>query len=214
MNPLVEFGVGVLLQGGASFADAPTPDTFLLPRAEERAQQSSLSAPTFGAGLTAELRYARRLGLELGATYFRTRLSGEVDGETREVDVSLRQDELHVPLMLKGYFPLDAFTGFVGLGVEHAVPGLPSAQSEPTRGIPVAATAEPYWNFLASAGLELDASVGGWDLRVPLGVRFSYQLGFDDSLPERVRVLPSDALIYTSTPRFGLHATAGLVFFP
>jgi hypothetical protein len=65
----------------------------------------------------------------------------------------------------------------------------------------------------AGAGIELRLPSDKVDLRIPLSIRGSWHPTLGDDLGERVRVLPTDTLIYSSAPRFGLRFGAGLGIF-
>jgi hypothetical protein len=43
-----------------------------------------------------------------------------------------------------------------------------------------------------------------------LAIRGIWHPGLGDAMDERVRVLPSDALIYTNTPRYSVQASVGV----
>lgn len=209
----VEVGVGLALQSGIAWSDSPSPSTFALPRSGDTATQESLSGFALSGGLLAEARFLTLVGLQVGAFYARDRLGGNLRRSGQTIPIDMGQDALHVPILLKGIWPRGFVSPFAVAGAEYVLPTLPSAESEPRGAQPAAATANPYWNLVFGAGAELRTPIEGWDLRVPLGVRFAVQPGLGGALEDRVRVLPSDALIYTSTPRYDLQLTAGALLF-
>jgi hypothetical protein len=71
------------------------------------------------------------------------------------------------------------------------------------------ATAERYTLLTAGAGVEL-ALHEKLGLRAPFGLRISYAPGLGDDLADRVRALPSDAVITSSEVRYQVIATAGV----
>jgi hypothetical protein len=213
-NAQVQVAFGVNALGGIAVVDAPTPAVFDLPNTPgQTAEQESLSGFIFGGGLFVELRALEALGLELAPYYSRDRTSGDLRFAGQDVVVEVGQGAIHVPILLKGLLPWRPLAPFVVLGPELVVPTLPSADSSPKGVVAAAATAESYWNLVAGVGAELRVPAGNLDLRIPLSLRMSYQPGFDDALDNRVRVLPSDALIYTSTPLYSVQAVIGVGLF-
>ena len=205
-----EFGAGLDTQIGVAWLDAPAPAELTLPRSGSRAEIHDLSGLALGAGVFAEIRLLSRVGFHVGAAYALETMSGDLDVGDRTIHVELEHPALTVPLLLQGFVPLGAVAPFVTVGPELVVPIIPIARTDPERAFPVAATAETHLRLSLGAGVELRLPVTAIDLRVPLAVGGIWYAGLGDDLGQRVRVLPSDALIYTNTPRFGARASLGL----
>jgi hypothetical protein len=168
-----------------------------------------MSGLALGAGVFGEARLFSRLGLHVGAGYSLETMSGDLDTGAETVQVELEHPALVVPILLQGFAPLGPVTAFVSVGPELVLPIIPLARTEPERAFPVAATAERHVRLNLGAGIEWRTPLRAVDLRVPLSVRGIWHPGLGDDLDERARVLPSDALIYTNTPRFGVKAVLG-----
>jgi hypothetical protein len=202
-----DLSAGVLATGGIGWLDRPTPDELTLPRSGQRARYGALSGFVFAGGLTAEARFFRVAGLEIDALLGRDRVAGDVEVDGRPAHLSVSQPALHLAVLGKGVLPLDGISPFVVLGPELVFPGLPDAEADPP--LRSVATAERYTLLTAGAGVELTLHEN-LGLRAPLGLRFSYAPGLGDDLSDRVRALPSDAVITTSEVRYQVLATAGL----
>jgi hypothetical protein len=207
--PDFEFGAGLDATLGWMLLDAPAHSAFALPRSGSRAEVHGMSGLGMGAGVSVEGRLLSRIGLHLGAGYSLETMSGElaVAGETISVD--LEQPALVVPALLQVFVRFGGITHFVAVGPELVVPIIPLARTDPERRFPVAATAETYARLSVGWGAELPLPFRAVDLRIPLVVLGTWNPGLGDELGERVRVLPSDAVIYTATPRFGVRLSLG-----
>jgi hypothetical protein len=202
-----DLSAGVLAAGGIGWLDRPTPDELTLPRSGQRVRYGALSGFVFAGGLTAEARFFRVAALEIDALLGSDRVGGDVEVDGRPAHLSAGQSALHLAVLAKGVLPLDGIAPFVVLGPEFVFPGLPDVEADPP--LRSVATAERYTLLTAGAGVELTLheKLG---LRAPLGLRISYAPGLGDDLSDRVRALPSDAVITTSEVRYQLVATAGI----
>ena len=205
-----EFGAGLDGSIGLALLDAPTPAELTLPRSGNQAEVHGMSGLGVGAGIFVEARLFSRLGLHVGAGYSRDVMSGDLEVGNETVEVVLEHPALVVPILMQGFLPLGSVTPFVALGPELVVPAIPLARTEPQRAFPVSATADSHVRLSFGGGVELRLPVTALDLRVPLGVRGTWHPGGSDELGERVRVLPSDVLIYDNAPRYTLRASAGI----
>jgi len=202
-----DLSAGVVVAGGIGWLDRPSPDELTLPRSGQRVRYGALSGFVFAGGLTAEARFFRVAALEIDALLGRDRVAGDVEIDGEPAHLSAGQTALHLALLGKGVLPLDGISPFFVLGPEFVFPGLPDAEADlPLRSV---ATAERYTLLTAGAGVELTLHEQ-LDLRAPLGLRFSFAPGLGDDLADRVRALPSDAVITTSEVRYQVLATAGI----
>lgn len=202
-----DLSAGVLATGGIGWLDRPSPDEFALSRSGQRVRYGALSGFVFAGGLTAEARFLGIAGLEIDALVGKDRVAGDVEIEGRSAQLSAGQTALHLAVLAKGVLPLEGISPFLVLGPEFVFPGLPEVEADPP--LRSVATAERYTLLTAGAGVELTLNEG-LGLRAPLGLRFSFAPGLGDDLADRVRPLPSDAVITTSEVRYQLIATAGV----
>jgi hypothetical protein len=202
-----ELSAGVLALGGLGWIDRPSPDELTLPRSGQRLRYGALSGFVYGGGLSAEARFFEVAGLEIDGLLSRDYVSGDVDFGASAAHLRVGQTSLHLAVLGKGVLPLGSLAPYVAFGPEFVFPGLPGNEAEPPlRGV---ATAERYTLLTVGAGVELTLHER-LGLRAPLGLRFGFAPGLGDDLADRVRPLPSDAVITTSEVRYQLIATAGM----
>jgi len=201
-----ELSAGVMALGGLGWLDRPSPDELALPRSGQRLRYETLSGFVFGGGLSTDARFFGIAALEIDAVLSRDYVGGDVDIEGRPAHLRVGQTSLHLAVLGKGVLPLDGFSPFVILGPEFVFPGLPAADADPP--LRSVATAERYTLLTAGIGVELTLheKLG---LRAPFALRMSYAPGLGDDLADRVRALPSDAVITSSEVRYQVIATAG-----
>jgi hypothetical protein len=209
-----EFGAGLDANIGWMLLDAPEPGSFALPRSGRTAEVNGMSGLGIGAGIFVEGRLHERVGFHIGAGYALETMSGELDVAGEVVDVELELPALVVPALVQVFVRFGGITHFVAVGPELVVPIIPLARTDPERRFPVAASAETDVRLNLGWGAELPLPVAGLDFRIPMALVGIWNPSLGDELGERIRVLPSDALIYTATPRFGLRLSlgAGLYF--
>lgn len=204
-----EFGAGLNANVGCMLLDTPSPSSFALPRSGATAEVHGMSGLGMGAGIFVEGRWSSRVGLHIGAGYALESMSGELDVAGETVDVELEQPALVVPALVQVFVHFGGIRHFVVLGPEFLVPIIPLARTDPERRFPVSASAESHVRLNLGWGAELPAAVGGLDLRIPMVIVGFWNPSIGDELDERIRILPSDALIYTTSPRFGLRLSLG-----
>lgn len=208
----LEFGVGALLALGATGAPAPSPDSFTLPRSGQLARESASLGLAYGGGVAAEARAFEWLGLSVGALYRRDSATSDVSRDGTQAELTLSQPALHVPITLKGYYPLAPLSPFALLGVELVLPGLSRAQVEPAAARSAVASAEPHTFLLVGAGAELELESLA-TFRPAASVSFGFRPGKSESLADRLTVLPSDAAVYDSAFSWQLTLQAGASYF-
>jgi hypothetical protein len=208
----LEFGAGALLALGTSGASEPAPSRYTLPRSGDTVEQGAALGVSYGAGLALEVRGYDVVGLNVGALYRRDSLTSDVEQAGEDTKLSLSASALHIPILLRGLYPLESFTPFVQLGAEVVIPGLGEAKVEPEGAHRAVASTDPHTFLVAGAGVELQsASLGG--LRPSAALSFGFRPSRSDDLVDRVTVLPSDAVVHDASPSWQATLTLGVAYF-
>lgn len=205
-----EVGVGLLGGVGMVQASAPNPDVLVLPNSGGTLEQDSWSGLHGQVGGFFEIRFARVFGVAVETSYTRAQLTSKNDLNGQDVKVTVTESDVHVPILLKGLWPLAPLTPFLALGPEVVLTGTPRTSSKPAARLVTAADSDHYLLLTAALGAELAAPVADVDLRATLSVRGSYAPGFDDAASERLRVLPSDVVVYENATRLRVATLVGL----
>ena len=211
----LEFGVGGAGVFGGNFLDQPDDLRAVAGSDETVLVYPGFAGGSLGGGVTAELRYAQVVGVEIDLLYSSDRGSGFIDN----VRVDIGQTAWHVPVLIKGIYPGRVWRPGFGMGLEVVVPDRLSVSTDPL--LPTGATrfggsAGPYSMFLLAANLEIALPLPAIDLRIPLGVRFGLNLSTPDAARDRAsyELGGTDgrdvrAVIFSSEWQYQVHAFAG-----
>jgi hypothetical protein len=207
-----EFGAGVLLALGASGAPEPSPNEYSLPRSGDLVEQGAATGVSYGAGLAVEARVYEIVGFSVGALYRRDALAGDVTRAGENATLSLAASGLHLPILLRGHYPLEPVAPFVEIGAELVIPGLGKAEVEPEGAHSAVASSEPHTFLVVGAGAELNGeALGGFRPSAALSVGF--RPGRSDDLQDRATVLPSDAVVYDASPSWQATLLLGMAYY-
>ncbi len=178
----VEVGVSLLGLVNASFLSEPGDKVM-----ESGGQAMQMPYPGFGGvggggGLSVQALWRGFVGLELGLLY-------QIDqgkGDISDIDITLSQSALHLPLFLRLEAPIEYVRPFLFGGPEWIFPGEPSVEDEFSAGeTQIAASAESYlaWGF--GFGFEVMLPIVAQDIRVPISFRGAYNPNVSDKVEDR-----------------------------
>ena len=218
-----EIGLGARLTANANFLDQPSDRTFT-----PAAQTSGRSAdpvtfpyPGFaglggGFGLSLGYMYRGRLGCEVDATITYDQASGtykEIEG--RRSDLTLSHWALHVPVMLKGALPYPRWRPFIMAGPEIVLPwGAGATLEQDILVNPIRARADRHVLLALALGAEIRLPVRGYDVRVPVSLRGSYNPKTPPKAKDRVDGIEQGAdggeLVFLAEWQWQVRVTAGV----
>ena len=208
----LEIGVSLLGSAGAVFLNEPEDQTVTIGASEVDVVYPGFGGVAFGGGLTLDIRYAGIVGIETGALLSRDYGAGEIN----DVNITIGQSSVHVPLILKLMIPTGMARPFLFGGLEFVMPGEASAEHDSDL-LPedlFTAVADPY--RLVSFGFGLEALVGNdnVDIRIPIAIRG----GINTSTPEGVEGraeynLGSGSIEFNSEFQYHIMMTVGVSYF-
>ena len=173
----------------------------------------------YAVGPIVDARYDRTIGLETGL-YFTddsaegtNEIQNQADQTVGEITMTQSTKALHVPLLLKASPPFDNVRPVFGLGLEFVLQQSSELDYESDR-VQVnrhndtnSVEATNYTLLQFTAGLEIDAG----PVRIPIELRAGYNLGWDDSIDERLDIenpnSPDEQITYNGQHlgHFGLY---------
>jgi hypothetical protein len=208
------FGAGVAVAGGYGAFGEPDPNRFTLPRSGSVVALPGFSGLTYGAGIALEARFFDFIGVEASVSYARDSLSGDVEAGDEVVSVTLSQPVFRVPILLKAVLPAPIVSPFAEIGPELVFPGLSDVEVEPEGGLRGVAAADPAVWATVGLGVEIELPIADIDLRIPAALRLSVNPSSSGELDDRATALPTDAVVFDSTPAVTIGIATGLsVFF-
>lgn len=210
--PAIDVGVGALGFFGGNFLTEPD---------DKSPEDSNFEVPYpgfggtgAGGGLILEARALGIVGLETGL-YFGTQ---EATGDIDDVDITLRQRSLHIPLLLKLALPGALVSPNIFGGLEFVIPQESEAEQEVTALVDgVTGKGDPYKNITFGVGIEFKLPIPGIDLRIPFSIRGTRNLDDDGSIDSRVQYTTQGRLLrsgeFSTEWSWQTTATLGLAYY-
>lgn len=203
----VEIGVTLLGFVNGSFLDEPSDKDKTATLSD--GSEVVLLYPGFGGvggggGLTVNAMWRGIVGLETGALFVFEQGAGTLNiGGTLEVDYTLGQNAVHVPLLLKVAAPLQTMRPFGYFGIEWAFVSDAEVQKRDPDSAAASALvgveADDYWLLAFGAGFEFMIPAGV-DLRIPLTFRGAWNPNVGDKASDRMRTVPEDCGSRSTSP--------------
>ena len=198
------FGVGLMGAIGGNFLDKPDrtiydPDVY-----------PGYSGATGGGGLMLDGRFLHGLlGVELDILRTSDKGHGEITINGQTFTHNLGQGAWHVPLLAKLSIPSPLVSPQILLGPEFVFPSDPESKLNPSLGAAdPRATADNYVMVTFGLGLEIKVSSPSLDLRIPVGIRGSYNPGVSSTFRDRAN-LNTVPWQYHSEWKYAVDFTAG-----
>jgi hypothetical protein len=205
-------GVGVIGTAGGNFLDKPSrtaldPDLY-----------PGFGGFTGGGGLMVDGRFLDFLGLELDVIRSSDKGTGSVTfnvpGFSGKYDLKIGQSAWHLPILAKLAIPSPLVAPTFVLGPEIVFPDKANASfTGPYTNATVKQTASTYVMITGGVGIEIKLPLPVLDLRIPLGLRFSYAPGIPGTFDERVKVNPGGGYTYQSEWKFAVNGTLGAALY-
>jgi hypothetical protein len=176
---------------------------------------------TMGGGIMGDLRFLDGLlGLELDVIRSTDKGKGTVTftglGGSADVKLTLGQPAWHVPILAKLTIPSPLVAPAFFLGPELVFPGAAttSIDSPVPVATPINATADSYVMITGGLGMEIKLPLPVLDLRIPIGLRGSYNPGVSSKFADRVSAsLAPQSVTYHSEWKFAVNLTAGAALY-
>lgn len=207
----IDLGASALVAGGYNAFGKPSPSTFS--SGSTRGEIQGAGGLAVGGGVALEFRVLGLVGLEVDGLFSRDRGGGEVEIDGRKGTVTIGQNSVHLPVLLKGVVPLPGLRPFLLLGPEWVLPLPAKAESDPTGAIRAVVGTARYTMLTAGLGAEMKLPLPSVDLRLSFSLRGSYRTGSSSSVSERVTPLGSGAVILDGRWRYQAQITSALGFF-
>lgn len=212
--PGLDVGIGAVGYFGGNFLDEP--DDKII---EDNGRQLGVIYPGFGGtaaggGLLLDARYAGIVGIETGLLF----VQGEGKGDINDVDITLKTQELHIPLLLKLSAPTPVVSPNIFGGLEFVVP-LESKAEQELQLAPdgVSAFAKGYKLLSFGLGMEFALPIVGVDIRIPLALRGGYNLDDTGKIEDRARYNIQGNLIrsmeFNAAWQWHASATLGVMYY-
>ncbi|MBU0550016.1 hypothetical protein KKF91_15165 [Myxococcota bacterium] len=205
--PRREVEVGVTLVGRVvgSFLTEPSDKTFERNGARYLMPYPGFGGVSGGGGLSLQAMWRGFVGLDWGLIYQLDQGSGEINN----IDITLKQTALHMPLYLRLEAPLESVRPFAFFGPVWIFPGEPEVDAEATSPT-FKGYAEDYMAWGFGFGFSFIIPVEGVDVRVPLRFAGAYNPNVSDDISGRMRDLEPNTTQYTYVTEWSWHATASL----
>ena len=211
------FGAGLIGAVGGNFLDKPDrgpadPDIY-----------PGYGGLTIGGGLMLDGRILDGLlGLEVdvmrtsdkgsGTVNFSTNIAGQTFSTS--IKQTIGQSAWHVPILAKITFPSPLIAPMVFIGPELVFPGSGSSDPSSEGAYQLKAHADNYVMVTFGAGVEIKLPLPILDLRIPLGIRGSYNPSAPSSFSDRVKGnLLTGPLTYYSGWKYDVNFTAGAAIY-
>jgi hypothetical protein len=216
----IDVGVGAVGYVGGSFLDEPDDKVVTAGNARFEAVYPGFAGVGGGGGLLVDARAFGIVGLETGLFYTNDQGSGEVN----DINVTIKQTSLHIPLLLKLSLPTPVVSANIFGGLEFVIPQDTSVEQEqPVFGSDdrVKAEAEAYTLASFGLGFEFKLPIPTVDLRIPLAFRGGFNYGDTGKIEDRItydtNITGNRAFItgatFNSEWQWHAAATLGLVYY-
>jgi hypothetical protein len=211
----IEIGAGLMGVAGGNFQSKPdhgiNPDV-----------NPGFGGLTIGGGLMLDARFLSLIGLEVDVLRSSDHGKGTYTASTTfngvsssvENKITIGQGAWHIPILAKLTFPSPLIAPQIFLGPEIVAPSKGSVTVDPalTQGA-FAETASTYVMFTFGGGIEIKLPLPILDIRIPIGVRGSYNPG-GSSFTDRTKLAALPPLVtYRSEWQFAVAGTLGAAIY-
>ncbi|MFN3199318.1 MAG: outer membrane beta-barrel protein [Bradymonadia bacterium] len=177
-----EFGIGAMGLVNGSFIGEPSEE-------EKAYENAQLPYPGFagvggGGGLSFAYMYRGAIGLELDLLYMAERGTGTYDFGALDVDVTLSQSSIHIPLMVKAAIPYRTTRPFLMVGPEFVIPVSSEVDAGSITDLK-SASADFYTALGFGLGMDIILPVSDADIRIPIAFRGNWTPGFSRKVTDR-----------------------------
>lgn len=209
-----EVGVGLMGAVGGNFQDKP----------DRTAGQPDINPGfgglTGGGGLMADLRFLDKglLGLEVDLLRTTDKGTGTITasgfGGSADYKLKIGQSAWHLPILAKLTIPSPIVAPMFFLGPEIVFPsdGEATLDGPGASSVTVHAKADRYVMLTAGGGVEIKVPLPILDLRIPIGLRFSYNPSLKSSFSDRTTITATGTT-YDSAWKFAVNATLGAALY-
>lgn len=184
-------GAGLLGVAGGNFIAKPGDKTLTVPGVGTGQAEfyPGFGGTTLGGGLMLDLRFIDLLGLEVDVLRTSDKGSGDITfNGVYKVKISIEQSAWHVPILAKVVVPGPIVRPMFFIGPELVFPSGAKAESDKPIGTAIDAKADSYTMLTFGGGVEIKLPLPSLDLRIPIGLRGSYNPGVSDKLADRIDV--------------------------
>jgi hypothetical protein len=209
-----EVGVGLMGAVGGNFQDKPD-RTAVQPDVNP-----GFGGLTAGGGLMADLRFLDKglLGLEVDVLRTTDKGTGTITfsalGASADYKLTIGQSAWHLPILAKVTIPSPIVAPMFFVGPEIVFPSDGEAKSDPAIPVTLHAKADRYVMVTAGAGVEIKVPLPILDLRIPIGLRFSYNPSLKSSFSDRTKISATGTeATYDSAWKFAVNATLGAALY-
>jgi hypothetical protein len=205
----VDFGVGLIGQAGGNFIGKPDRS------AGQADVNPGFGGVTIGGGLMLEARLIPLLGIEVDVLRTSDKGKGSVSFNGNKSDVTIGQGAWHVPVLAKLVIPSPLIAPTFVLGPEFVFPSDPHTDVSPSINSAVFSNFnEKYVMITGGVGLEVKLPLPVIDLRIPVGLRVSYNPSAPSSYTDTTKFATNGAAIsYSSEWKFAVSLTAGAALY-
>lgn len=207
----VDLGVGLIGSAGGNFLDKPDRNQF------EPDIYPGYGGLTLGGGLLVDVRFLDELlGLELDVIRSTDKGKGDLTFTSPLGALTLKhtlgQSSWHLPLLLKLTIKSPVVAPQFFVGPEFVFPSEAESTTDPP--VPgITATADNYVMITGGGGIEIKLPLPVIDLRIPIGLRFSYNPSVPSAFADRVTATSPTTAVYHSEWKYAASLTLGAALF-
>ena len=235
-NRIVSVGIGAQFMGGANFFDKP--DDQSINGVNSDPKYPGFAGSSIGGGGFIDVRFIDYIGFEFGVLHMTDKGSAEItitelaSGTQSNFDINLKQNALHMPLLLKASVPgvLAQPVFFVGPEFVGPLPACkvdsadratkPECQAEVVATTPGASLGTKYGiitqnsvNVMFGLGAEFKLPIPNVDIRIPLTFRGAFNPGVSSKRDDREKDTVTGNLLervdYVTNWKFAVYGNIG-----
>jgi hypothetical protein len=207
----MDIGLGLMGTVGGNFQNKPAKTASDAPFLEN----PGFGGLTAGGGLMVDGRILDGLlGLEVDVLRTSDKGTGTINEGGASLKLTIGQGAWHVPILAKLTIPSAVVAPMFFLGPEFVFPSKGQVSTDPPLppGINVAASADNYVVITGGGGVEIKLPLPILDLRIPIGLRFSYNPGLSSTFSDRTHLVGT-TLTYSSEWKYAVNVTAGAALY-
>lgn len=203
-----DLGLGLMGAVGGNFQDKPNRT------ATDPDVNPGFGGLTAGGGLMIDGRVLDLLGLEVDVLRTSDKGTGTINFPFGSYKLTIGQSAWHVPILAKLTIPSPLVAPMFFVGPELVFPSDATAKLDGP-GVDAAslhAKADHYVMITAGAGVEIKLPLPVLDLRIPIGLRVSYNPSLSSSFADRTK-RTTEGTTYDSAWKFAVNLTAGAALY-
>lgn len=207
----MDIGLGLMGIVGGNFQNKPEKSASDLPGLEN----PGFGGLTAGGGLMVDGRILDGLlGLEVDVLRTSDKGTGTITENGFSLKVTVGQGAWHVPVLAKLTIPSAVVAPMFFLGPEFVFPSKGQVATDPALppGFDIKESADNYVVVTGGGGVEIKLPLPILDLRIPIGLRFSYNPGLSSTFSDRTHVVGT-TLTYNSEWKYAVNLTAGAALY-